>query len=224
LSFYSGNSQHDNGSPHTVDDEHEVLGTNSLEKLSTAHGHTERDGAHQQKQHLQAGSATLPNKIVTETTTLLTEFGIASNDEKVLWKESHVRKVSLGELKDGGFLLTNKKIYFREVTNKAGAVGLKTENTSNEKVRTHRWNTNFLVDFHCRTHLLRDCGLAFLFMDNSSTFFCFETKTARDNVAYQIRHFCQVRSVFAAFLQTCHNYIVIFLSVYKTLQPLCCAF
>lgn len=123
----------------------------------------------------------------------LKQYGIESQDgENILLKVPSVIKVSLGRLQEGEFLITNKYVYFRERNAKAKEAGTKKKDLRCETMASYKWKISFLLDFHLRKYLLQDCGLAFLFMNNSSAFFSFDSKKARDNVHDLLRKLCKV--------------------------------
>lgn len=123
----------------------------------------------------------------------LKKFGIeAQEEEETLWKATSTTKINLGKQHVGEFLVTNKGIYFQEINSKAKEAMAKNKDHICDNVPGYKWKISLVLDLHRRKYLLQDCGLVIIFKDNSTAFFSFESKKARDIVYDILKKTCKV--------------------------------
>jgi hypothetical protein len=119
----------------------------------------------------------------------LKKFGV---EEETQWKASSTTKINLGKQQVGEFLVTDKSFYFREINAKGKEAMAKNKDLICDGVTGCKWKMSLVLDIHRRKYLLQDCGLEIIFKDNSSAFFSFESKKARDKVYDLLKKACKV--------------------------------
>lgn len=125
--------------------------------------------------------------------TALKKFAMeAQDEEETLWKASSTTKINLGKQQGGEFLVTNKGIYFQEINTKSKEAVAKNKDHLCDDVTRYKWKISLVMDLHRRKYLLQDCGLVIFFKDNSTAFFSYESKKARDIVYDLLKKTCRV--------------------------------